>query len=189
MSNSGMPHYVNSTASMNNFEPVFLSTFNVLITPPALVDGWDFVLEQITKVSGMATDKLPGADVVQKFKGVDRRFSGNLPSETTVDIEVEFNVNINDDNSMYVYKAMRKWCDLIWNPLTGSRVLKKDYVGGPMIVSLYNRIGQVTRQWIFPTIWPIEPIPAMDLDYSDGSAIYGPLTMKFASDYWSDISQ
>ena len=187
MGNNGFPHYKNSTASMKNWEPVYHNTFNVLITPPANV-GFEFVLEEITDVTGLETDQTPGAEVSQIYKGATRRFASNLPGATTIDVNLNFNVNLNDSNSMYVYKSLRSWCDLVWDPLTGGRVLKKDYVGGPMVVSLYNRIGDVTRQWIMPVIWPTTNLPAQDLSYADGTTIYA-LSMTFAADYWEDISK
>ena len=32
---AGLPHFSNSTASRNNYEPVYLNQFEVIIQPPA----------------------------------------------------------------------------------------------------------------------------------------------------------
>lgn len=186
-SNTGMPHYKNSVASMKNWEPVYQSLFNVVITPPPSVDGWDYILEHINSIAGMETDQVPGAGVEQKYKGITRRFADALPGATTVDLAINFSVNLDDSNSMYVYKGIKKWCDLVWNPLTGARALKKDYTGGPITVSLYNRVGETTRQWIYPTVWPMTNINVMDLSY-DSTEIF-PLDMTWACDYYEDISR
>ena len=183
---SSFSHYTNSKVSMQQFEPVYNNLFDAIITPPKLItSGWDYVLESVTKVNGMTTDTLPGI-VEQTFKGAKRRFAGALAESTTVDLVIGFNVNVADDLSLISYNGLRKWSDLIWNPRTGAMMLKKDYTGGPMTVFLKNKIGEVLREWVFPTIWPMSALPAIDLDYSDGGAIYS-VEMSFAADYWDDI--
>lgn len=183
----GLAHYKNSKVSMQDFEPVYLSLFEVILTPPPTVDKWDYVLEQITKISGLATDQTPEAGSEQTYKGVKRRFAAALPPATTVDLTLGFNVNIDDSLSMISYKGLRKWSDLIWNPLSGAMSLKKDYIGGPLTVFLNNKINEPIRQWIFPKVWMTSSIPQMELDYSDGAAIYS-MEATFAADYFEDIT-
>lgn len=182
---SGYPHYRNAHASMEKWEPVYLNLFEVTIKPPESVDGWDWIMDNVTRIGGLDTEKIPGT-VEQIYKGARRRFSAAFPDSTTADISIGFEVNLNNENSMYVYKGLRKWCDLIFDPLTGAMTLKTTYSGGPMTVSLYNKLGETFRQWIFPVIWPITPIPMMDLDYSTGSNIWS-IDITFAADYWDDI--
>lgn len=184
----GLPHYKNSKASMNLYEPVYLNLFEVTIQPPPAVSAWsELVIENISKVSGLDVNKVPPASVEQHYKGAKRRFAASLPDSTTVDIEITFFVNLDDNNSMYVYKALKQWGELIFDPLTGAMSLKKDYVGGPMTISIYNRRGDIFRQWIFPVVWIAKNIPQMDLDYSSGTNIYE-ISMTFVADYWEDIS-
>ena len=149
-------------------------------------DDWEYVVDNVKTVAGLDVEKVPGV-VEQIYKGAKRRFSAAMPDTTTADIAISFEVNLNDNNSMYVYKGLRNWCDLIFNPLTGGMVLKKDYVGGPLIVTLYNRAADVIRQWIFQVVWPMSPLNMMDLDYSTGGTLYS-ADMTFAADYWDDIS-
>lgn len=184
---AGLPHYRNSKTSMENWEPVYLNLFQVVFTPPPLVSSWDYVVENITRVSGLTVEQQAGI-VEQRFKGAKRSFAGALGENTTVDISIDFNVNLNDNNSMFTYKALRRWCDLVWDPLTGAQLLKKDYVGGPLVISLYNKIGQVSRQWTFPQVFPLRPLPAMDLAYETGTNIYQIQGFGFRSDYWDDVS-
>lgn len=188
MADTGLSHYRNSKISMQNFEPVYMNLFEVILTPPSTVDSWDYVLEEITKISGMTTDQIPGAGVEQIYKGAKRRFSGALPDTTVVDLTIGFNVNVDDNLSIISYKGLRKWSDLIWNPLTGAMMLKKDYIGGPLTVFLMNKVREVLREWIFPVVWPTTPLPEQGLDYSDGNAIYG-VEMTFAADFWDDLSR
>lgn|SRR5574343_506636 len=185
---AGLPHYRNSQTSMNNWEPVYTNLFQVVFTPPSLVSNWNYVVENITKVSGLTVDQQPG-QVAQKFKGASRTFAGALPDTTTVDISIDFNVNLDgNSNSMFTYKALKKWTDLIWDPLTGASLLKKDYVGGPLVISLYNKIGQVTRQWTFPQVYPTKALNAIDLAYETGNNIYAITGFTFRADYWDDVS-
>lgn len=183
---AGLPHYKNAHVAMEKWEPVYLNLFEVTIKPPESVDTWEWVMDNVTKVSGLDVEKVPGP-VEQTYKGAKRRFAGGFVDDTTVSLNVGFEVNLNNNNSMYVYKALRKWCDLVFDPLTGAMTLKVDYTGGPMTVSLYNRVGDIFRQWIFPVIWPMSNIPSMDLDYSSGSSIWQ-IEITFAADYWEDIS-
>lgn len=183
---AGLPHYKNAHVAMEKWEPVYLNLFEVLIKPPTGVDSWEWVMDNVTKVSGLDVEKTP-APVEQIYKGARRRFAGGFPDTTTTDIGISFEVNLNNNNSMYVYRALRRWCDLIFDPLTGAMTLKTDYAGGPMTVSLYNRKGDIFRQWIFPVIFPVTSLPVMELDYSTGANIWQ-LEMTFGADYWEDMS-
>lgn len=183
---AGLPHYKNAHVAMEKWEPVYLNLFEVLIKPPEGVDTWEWVMDNVTKVTGLDVEKVP-APVQQIYKGAVRRFAGGFPDSTTADITVGFEVNLNNQNSMYVYKGLRKWCDLIFDPLTGAMTLKVDYAGGPMVVSLFNRKGDIFRQWTFPVIWPITSIQSMELDYSNGQSVWQ-IEVTFAADYWEDVA-
>lgn len=186
----GTPHYRNSKISTSLYEPVYLNLFDVLLTFPSAIAGEpvELFLEEVTKVSGLAVDQTPPAGVEQIYKGAKRTFANALPDATTIKIGLEMQVNLNENNSMFGYKALRKWTDLIWNPLTGEMNLKRDYVGGPMIISIYNRKGDVFRQYTAPTVWPVTNIPPIDMDYSSGTNIYSLGNIEFQADYWDDVS-
>ena len=135
---AGLPHYRNSKAAMQKFEPVYNAQFEVLLTPPAAVTGWTLVMENVIKVGGIEVNKVP-AVVEQKYKSAKRSFAGGIVDDTSINITLDFEVNLDDSNSAYVYKALRKWCDLIYDPLTGRMGLKKDYTGGPLIINYFNK--------------------------------------------------
>ena len=181
---AGLPHFRNSQASMNKFEPVYLSQFEVLLTPPSAVGGWDLVMEQVLNVKGLEVNKQPG-QVEQKYKSAKRTFAGGVVDDTTITISLDFEVNLDDSNSMYVYKALRKWTDIIYDPLTGRMGLKRDYVGGPMIVNIFNKQGDIFRQLKFAQVFPISPLPVMDLDFSSNE-IYRISGFQFKADYWEE---
>lgn len=183
------PHYRNSTASMNSYEPVYLNLFEITIQPPLGLTNWStaLLMEQVIKVSGLDVDKTPPAGVLQTYKGWTRSYANAKLDQTFVDIAVDFEVNLDDANSMYMYRGLKAWCQRIFDPLTGIMSLKRDYAGGPMVVQAYNRIGGIYRTYTFDVVWPTTNINTIEFDYNstDKYTITG---FTFRADYWNDIS-
>ena len=179
---AGLPHYQNSLFGINKYEPVYLNQFEVLITPPAAVLGGPILVEQVTSISGLGVDKTPAA-TQQKYKFAVRNYAGAKPEQTVFDLTVNFSVNLNDANSMYVFKTLRQWTDLIYNPLTGAMGLKRDYTG-TIVLSIFNKQGDVFRRITCRDCFPISPIGAMEMDYS-GTELYD-ISLQWAVDYWDD---
>jgi hypothetical protein len=188
---AGLPHFTNSLAGINNYEPVFLNQFQVLITPPpGIVDanitfnGESVLSQQVKSITGMAVDIAPAQAVEQNYKFATRRYAGGEPSTSDMNLSMEFEVNLSDTNSMTVYKILRQWSDLIYNPLTGAMGLKVDYVGS-MLISVFNKRGDVFRRIRIPSCFISEPINSMDLDY-ETPAIYT-VSTSWVCDYWEDL--
>lgn len=179
---AGLPHYQNSLFGINKYEPVYLNQFEVLITPPAAVLGGPILVEQVTSISGLGVDKTPAA-TQQKYKFAVRNYAGAKPDSTVFDLTVNFTVNLNDANSMYVFKTLRQWTDLIYNPLTGAMGVKRDYTG-TIVISVFNKQGDVFRRITCRDCFPISPIGAMELDYA-GTELYD-ISLQWAVDYWDD---
>jgi len=179
---AGLPHYQNSLFGINKYEPVYLNQFEVLITPPAAVLGGPILVQQVTSISGLGVDKTPAA-TQQKYKFAVRNYAGAKPEQTVFDLTVNFTVNLNDANSMYVFKTLRQWTDLIYNPLTGAMGVKRDYTG-TIVLSIFNKQGDVFRRITCRDCFPISPIGAMELDYS-GTELYD-IGLQWAVDYWDD---
>ena len=180
---AGLSHYQNSLSSINKFEPVYLNQFEVTIIPPSAVAGGPILLQHVTKVGGLALDKNPGT-VSQKFKFAKRNYAGAKPEQTYMDLSLSFTVNLNDQNSMYVFKTLRQWSDLIYNPLTGAMGIKNDYVGS-ISISVFNKHGDVFRRIRIPSCFISEAINSMELDYENPS-IYT-ITTSWVCDYWEDL--
>ena len=179
---AGLPHYQNSLFGINKYEPVYLNQFEVLITPPAAVLGGPILVQQVTSITGLGVDKTPAA-TQQKYKFAVRNYAGAKPEQTVFDLTVNFSVNLNDANSMYVFKTLRQWTDLIYNPLTGAMGLKRDYTG-TIVLSIFNKQGDVFRRITCRDCFPISPIGAMELDYA-GTELYD-VSLQWAVDYWDD---
>lgn len=180
---AGLPHYRNSKASVNKFEPVYTNLFEVTILPPPSVSGGEILLEHVRSIGGLNTEK--GNEVAeQEYKFAQRSYASGRPTSTTVDLTVNFSLNLNENNEMYVYKTLRDWKRLIYNPLTGEEGLKKDYSNAKIIVAMFNRIGDIYWQRTFHDVFIVGDLPELPLDYSAGD----PLEMEvaFRSDYFTE---
>jgi hypothetical protein len=188
---AGLPHFTNSQAGLKLYEPVFLNQFEVIITPPAAVTlnntrfkGETILTQQVKRVSGLAVDIQPASPTSQFYKFSERRYAGGAPGDTSVAFTMVFEVNLNDQNSMSVFKILRQWADLVYNPLTGAMGLKKDYVGS-IIISIFNKEGDVFRRVSLNNCFMTSGLNSMDLNYDAGETVYT-LTTSWKADYWQD---
>jgi hypothetical protein len=178
----GLPHYLNSKASTKRYEPFYQNLFEVTILPPATVSGGSILLEHVNKISGLAQDR--GSDkITQKYKFAERSYASGVPTGTTTEPSIEFSLNLNDANELYVYKTIRNWWRLVFNPLTGQQGLKKDYVGS-IIVTNYNRKGDIFWQRTFHECTPQGDLPELTADYSAGESVT--MEVKWISDWWEE---
>jgi hypothetical protein len=190
---AGLPHFTNSVAAINYYEPLFLNQFEVIINPPAGVvnantgfgGGESVLTQQVKSITGLKVDIQPANPVEQNYKFATRRYAGGEPSTSDMELTMEFEVNLDDANSMVVYKTLRQWSDLIYNPQTGAMGLKVDYVGS-LLISIFNKRGDVYRRIRIPSCFITTPITAMELDYDNGSNIYT-ISLNWKCDYWEDL--
>lgn len=187
---AGLPHFSSSKASVNKFEPVFLNQFEVTISPPAGVisvqgnpGSGNILLEQVTNISGLQVDQSAG-EITQQYKFAKRYYSGAAPQRTGLDVSISFEVNLDDNNSMYVFKTLRQWSDLIYNPITGAMGLKKDYTGN-ILINVFNKQGDIFRKINLRDCFLMTPITEMALNYTQTS-IYK-IDVQWAVDYFEDI--
>ena len=164
-----LPHYSNDQTSRRgrNFEPVQQNLFEVTILPPAGVAGANMLLQQVKSISGLAINKEIGTQE-QKFKFVTRSFASQ-PDSTALDVAIAFELNLNEANEAYVYKTLKQWYNLIYNPNTGAFGLKKDYVG-TIIVTQFNRAGDIFRTVTLEDAFISSGLPFLEGgDYSDAA--------------------
>jgi hypothetical protein len=175
-----LPHYTQAKASIQRFEPVQPNLFEVTILTPLGNDA-GLILQHVMKIGGLDSVN-PSLDPVgQKYKFTDRSYAG-MPGQTFVDLDIDFTVNLNDANEAYMYKIMRDWYKLTFDPATGEMGLKKDYVGS-MVVVQYNRKGDVFRKITFKDVFPTgQPTFTGELNYE--TADPSMVNMKYRSDYW-----
>ena len=179
-----LPHYSNDQTSRRgrNFEPVQGNLFEVTILPPAGVSGANMLLQHVKSISGLEINKEIGT-TEQKFKFVTRSFASQ-PDSTSLDVEITFTLNLNEANEAYVYKTMKQWRDLIYNPATGTFGLKKDYVG-TIIVTQFNRAGDIFRTITLEDAFISSGLPFLtDGDYE--SADPQELSVTWRVDSWKE---
>lgn len=178
----GLPHFLNSKAATKFYEPYYQNLFEVTVLPPATVSGGSILIEHVNKISGLNQDR--GTEIItQKFKFAERNYASGVPTGTSTDLKVEFSMNFNDANEFYVYKTLRDWWRLVYNPLTGEQGLKKDYIG-TVVVTNFNRKGDIWWQRTFYNCIPMSDIPELTHDYSGGET--QAIEFGWKSDYWSE---
>ena len=175
-----LPHYTQSRASSQRFEPIQPNLFELTVFSP-LGDDTGLILQQVKSIGGLNALNPAVETVQQKYKFADRSFAG-MPTQTFVDLPVNFTLNLNDANENYIYNTFRNWYKLIYDPLTGEMGLKKDYVGS-MILVQYNRAGDIYRKITFKDVFPIGQIDFVDeMNYATQDAVE--LTMTYRCDHW-----
>lgn len=165
----GLSHFRNSRASQENFEPIYLNMFTIQIELPAAIgstqENTNLLLENIQQIGGLKSHKFPSSPVSQYYKWAQRRFAGAKPSETTMDLSIDFEVNVDHTPSAYTIKTLRKWCDLVYDPLTGRTGVKADYVAPWVLITMYDRAGRPFWQWKCYSVFPMSSMPEMTLSY------------------------
>lgn len=179
----GLPHFKNSQASVKNWEPVFLNQFTVIITPPASVANSDILVEHVLKVEGLP-EISPVGVTEQKYKFSTRSYAKSKPENTVADLKINFTVNLNDNNSMYVYNILRSWADIQYDPQTAAQGLKKDYAG-ECYIGIFNKAGDIFREFKFKPVILNEKFNPMALDYNS-EEIYA-LDLSLRADDWIEI--
>ena len=189
---AGLPHFSSSKAAVQLYEPVYLNQFEVLIQPPVAVSnplgngGRTLLVENVLSVTGLAVDKNPGI-LEQRYKFSKRRYAGGVVDDTGVKVRIEFETNLDDNNSNYVFKTLRQWSDLVYYPLTGATGIKSIYAGGTYIlVSIFNKQGDVFRRIKLVDCFPVDQIKSMDLDYTNGTTPFK-ISLSFRADYFEDV--
>lgn len=188
---AGLPHFKNSAAGPGKFEPIYLNQFEVIITPPPAVSGKigfgnNLMLEHVLKVTSLPEYAGSGsAVVIQNYKFSQRTYAPAKPAQTYHQFTIDFEVNLNNANDMYIYNALRAWADLIYNPLTGRQGLKADYADASIQVTQFNRAGLIFREFMFSPVF-IGPNKMTEtvLDYTS-EGIYK-LTAQFTADSYTE---
>jgi hypothetical protein len=179
---AGLPHWDNSRAAINYYEPIFQNQFEVIITPPASISqDVDLLVEHVVSVDGLP-EILPNL-VEQKYKFATRSYSGSRPENTIADLTIKFTVNLNEENNMYIYNTLRGWADLSYDPLTGRQGLKRDYFG-QIYIAIFNKNQDIFREYRFNPCIINGPLSAIKLDYLDQN-LYE-ITAKWRADAWND---
>lgn len=188
---AGLPHFKNSAAGPGKFEPLYLNQFEVIITPPPAIAnkigfGNNLMLEHVLKVSNLPEYAGSGsAVVIQNYKFSQRTYAPAKPQQTYHQFTIDFEVNLNQNNDMYIYNALRAWADLIYDPLTGRQGLKADYADASIQITQFNRAGVIYRDFMFsPVFIGPQKMTETQLDYTS-EGIYK-LAVQFTADSYTE---
>lgn len=178
-----LAHTKNSKAGSNMYEPVVGSQFAAYLFPPEGVTTDPLILqEHIKNVTGLFEDKTGENVITQKFQTATRTYDSNDKGETSYSFNIVFTLNLNNANQNYVYKIVRDWARKKYNPLTGERGLKKDYVG-TIVVQKTDRVGNIFMTRTAIQCFPSGNIPDLDNNYESHEA--QELDVAFVAD-WVD---
>lgn len=192
-------HFTSSKRSMDLDEPIYLNLWTAQILAADLPQGMldygygqddmNIVLEGLRSVGGLDTQPGAGSAAIQKYKHAERGFAGGQPSKTHLELALTFELNIkrNPDgtNDNYVYKFLRRWTDLTFDPLTGKMNIKKNYAAKAMTILLHDKEGKPIHQWICYNLFPTAAIAAPALTY-DNANIWQNFSFTLWADYFDE---
>jgi hypothetical protein len=185
----GLPHFRNSRAAQELYEPLYLNLFTVEISLPVGVgsteENKNLLLENVQQIGGLESNSFPSSPVGQFYKWAERRFAGAKPEKTTMDVTLNFEINLNRTPSAYALKTLRRWNDLVYDPLTGRTGIKADYVAPWVLITMYDRAANPYWQWKLYDVFPTTAIPAPELDYQS-EEIYRIEGYGLAADSWDE---
>jgi hypothetical protein len=185
---AGEYHYSGSKTSLSLDEPLHLTKFmTTWILPPALqpIYGTQLTIsDQLKSVGELSLDKLPEL-VEQMFRGTKRKFVGTVAEDTTVEMEMTFNVNVTKEGVPYPLDVMRDWCKLAYDVQTGLQLLKRDYVG-QLTIEVHDKVGTLIRKVFFPVLLPATPPSNFEgLDYNEQKEYE--MTITFVGENQTDL--
>lgn len=188
------PSLRNTTAGNNFYDPIHSSIFEVNFfgakwNTALTYSGKDILTilgEQVTDVSGLDS-LIKVADVGnQKFLGTTNSYANPTVDDTSAEITINFNLNLDNNNDAYVYEFFRAWYKRIYDVNTGGRSLMSNYVCQNMRISEANRDGSIWREFIFGKVI-LKNVSGLDtLDYTNNEA--RKLTCVFKVDWWDEIT-
>jgi hypothetical protein len=114
-------------------------------------------------------------------------FSGAKPGRTSLELQITFALNMRPGtttNDNYTYKFLRKWSDLVYDPLTGRMGIKQEYAAASMTITMQDKRGIPFWQWICYNVFPTSALPAPDLNYDGDSLMQAQVT--YVCDYFDE---
>ena len=195
----GLPHFKTSRVSMEMYEPVYLNLFSVEFQLPKGLTGTggisdddkNLLLEGVQNVKGLDTNKNPGVANLQHYKFADRSFAASGTDKTYIDVTMDFEINVRGSATgapdMYTLKILRRWNDLIWDPITGRQGLKVNYVAPTVTVTMHDKANQPFWQWTLYNVFPTTNLTVPDLEYSKKTDLYKVTGYTLRCDYWDEV--
>lgn len=176
-----LSHVKNSQAGKNSWENHVDSLYKVTFIPPAGVTDYEILTEQVISVTGW---KFNSPDTVTQGFMQAKRAYASVEVENLQELEIIFELNLNDTLQNYVYNTVQEWKKLIYNPETGERGLKKDYVGKLVIESFANN-GDIYWTRTVHNIFPKGNLDTIGQnDYNNAEPVK--LTTAWIGEYYTE---
>lgn len=168
-------------------EPVYKNLFEITFVLPTILQaqGRDpvLLLQQGKKVDLSVTNKTLET-TKQRFKYSERAFVKAGPPDSTADVAIDFEVNVNNQGSMEVWNTLRAWYDLAWNSQNGYIHYKADLIG-TIIVNQHDKKGLVLRRVTFQNCQLLDVSGFGALEWAQSGDIET-VSAKWIADYWID---
>lgn len=179
-----LPHFTQLQSTNVNFEPVYNNLFEITFILPTLLqaEGRDPILlmENATSVDLPVGPTIGTAE--QKFKFMGRKFL-KFVDDTTTEFNIKFNVNQDENGSIFNYNTLKSWYDKAWDHTTGATMYKRDLVG-TVIVNQHDKQGFIIRRITFHNCQMSEITNFSSLDW--GSGDIQDVSAKWIADYWTE---
>jgi hypothetical protein len=179
-----LPHILNSQIGTKLHEAFVTNLYRATLIPPTGVVSEPILTEAIVNVTGF---KIPGPEVITQVFQTTKRGFASAEIDVIQNITIEFELNLNDAYQLYVLNKIKEWRAKIQDPLTGTRGLKKDYIG-QIILENYARDGQIFWTRTLKHCFPFGELSggAFELDYT--SADPQRLSTQWHADYYTEMS-
>lgn len=182
----GLAHFNNVLSHNQNYEPVYKALFEISFDlPPSIGASSEEMKLLLENARNITLPLTPAIEVeTQRFKFSTRAYV-TLPSETHVsDLSINFNLNEDDKSSVFVWKSLKKWYDLVWNSQTGETHTKREIIGR-LIVNVHNKKGKVIRRVEYMNV-QITDVQEWELSWDTPTEILE-CSANFVADFWYDL--
>ena len=185
-----LPHFnVITPTATDLHEPVYPNLFEITFNFPQILElgdiDQDVMMLNTKSFTGHVTT--PGLTTAkQQFKYSGRLFllPPNVENSIVENLNIDFEVNVDDNFSIKTWNYLKKWYDLAWNSQTGELHYKRDMVG-TITAHLHDREGVVIRRIEYRNV-QIKGVNGgfEDLNWANNAIATG--NAQFAADYWVD---
>jgi hypothetical protein len=189
-----LPHYTNISNVGSPGGPgtlpdevVYTNLFEITFILPVILQaqGRDpiLLLENATKAPDNGTlTTFDVGEAEQRFKYSTRKFL-TTPTKTAGEIDIPFQVNVNQQGSMEQWATLKAWFDLVFNSQNGSLHYKSDLIG-TIIVNQHDKKGVILRRITYQNC-QLKSLTGWAMDWAS-AAIVQEVTGKFVYDYFID---
>ncbi|MFM2393338.1 MAG: hypothetical protein RLZZ546_1320 [Bacteroidota bacterium] len=184
-----LAHFTNVTPTATNlYEPLYGNLFEITFQFPSILGFKNNQTEMNMMMLNARNIKLELTKNLkvekQFFKYSGRQFL-NVNKENSIieDLDINFNVNVDDKFSMTTWNLLKKWYDLAWNSQTGELHYKREMVG-EIIVHVHDRQGIVIRRVEFKNV-QLYGVKEQEFNWDEESIL--DTNAKFIADYWTDV--